>query len=241
MYLIMFYTYYTTGEWQHAVDNEKCVSPSNWIRPLIMALPAWFRFAQCLRRYRDTRDAFPHLVNAGKYSTTFFVILFSTLYAAHNEPHRYKHCLSINLNSSSLTFPLSLRQRGLQSVLLSLDHLLHHQFPLCLHLGHQDGLGADGQQCWREQVPQGGDCVLVQEVLLLCHHRRLCPPLCLGHQCQPDRGHEHPRILGNHDLVSNGGVSTICLELFSIGKRTSEQLRYEEIMTSCSTFTFTLL
>lgn len=43
-------------------------------------LPAWFRFAQCLRRYRDSREAFPHLVNAGKYSTTFLVTIFSALW-----------------------------------------------------------------------------------------------------------------------------------------------------------------
>ena len=49
------------------------------IRPVVACLPAWFRFAQCLRRYKDTRQAFPHLVNAGKYSTAFFVVAFSTL------------------------------------------------------------------------------------------------------------------------------------------------------------------
>ena len=49
------------------------------IRPFVACLPAWFRFAQCLRRYKDTRQAFPHLVNAGKYSTAFFVVVFSTL------------------------------------------------------------------------------------------------------------------------------------------------------------------
>ncbi|KAF9538842.1 hypothetical protein EC957_006162 [Mortierella hygrophila] len=31
---------------------------------------AWFRFLQCLRRYRDTLEWFPHLVNAGKYSAS---------------------------------------------------------------------------------------------------------------------------------------------------------------------------
>ena len=51
------------------------------IRFLIACLPAWFRFAQCLRRYRDTKQAFPHLANAAKYSTTFFVALASTLYS----------------------------------------------------------------------------------------------------------------------------------------------------------------
>jgi len=54
------------------------------IRPIVNCLPAWFRFAQCLRRYRDTKEAFPHLVNAGKYSSTFLVVLFKTLYSAHS-------------------------------------------------------------------------------------------------------------------------------------------------------------
>ena len=52
------------------------------VRAVATALPAWFRFAQCLRRYRDDhhqRSLFPHVINAGKYSTTFFVVLFSTL------------------------------------------------------------------------------------------------------------------------------------------------------------------
>ena len=50
---------------------------SNWSQILLQTffiiLPSWFRFAQCLRRYRDTRHKFPHLVNAGKYASGFFV------------------------------------------------------------------------------------------------------------------------------------------------------------------------
>ena len=49
------------------------------VRPLVAVLPAWWRFAQCVRRYIRTREAFPHLVNAGKYSTAFFVVTFSTI------------------------------------------------------------------------------------------------------------------------------------------------------------------
>ena len=33
-------------------------------------LPAVIRFVQCIRRFQDSGDSFPHLVNAGKYSTT---------------------------------------------------------------------------------------------------------------------------------------------------------------------------
>lgn len=42
-------------------------------------MPAWWRFAQCLRRYYNTKQAFPHLVNAGKYSTSFVVVILSTI------------------------------------------------------------------------------------------------------------------------------------------------------------------
>ncbi|CAF0865164.1 unnamed protein product [Didymodactylos carnosus] len=40
---------------------------------IIGALPSWFRMAQCLRRYRDTRLIFPHLLNAIKYSAGLLV------------------------------------------------------------------------------------------------------------------------------------------------------------------------
>jgi len=65
------------------VGPRICGGVAYGIRPLVAALPSWFRFAQCMRRYRDTRLAFPHLVNAGKYATTFFVVIFSTLHSIY--------------------------------------------------------------------------------------------------------------------------------------------------------------
>lgn len=64
-------------------DTSQCMETNFTIRPFVNCLPAWFRFAQCLRRYRDSKEAFPHLVNAGKYATTFLVVIFSTLRAYH--------------------------------------------------------------------------------------------------------------------------------------------------------------
>lgn len=61
------------------IDGTKCVERVWLLRPFVACLPAWFRFMQCLRRYRDSREAFPHLANAAKYATTFFVITFSFL------------------------------------------------------------------------------------------------------------------------------------------------------------------
>lgn len=48
--------------------------PFNTISLLLMCFPAWIRFLQCCRRYRDTGNVFPHIANAAKYSTTFFDI-----------------------------------------------------------------------------------------------------------------------------------------------------------------------
>jgi len=79
------------------VGTFVCGSVTYGVRPLVSCLPAWFRFAQCLRRYRDTRLAFPHIVNAGKYSTTFFVVLFKSLYAAYR-----CECCCLSLNKLSI-------------------------------------------------------------------------------------------------------------------------------------------
>ncbi|XP_015607072.1 xenotropic and polytropic retrovirus receptor 1 homolog isoform X2 [Cephus cinctus] len=81
-FLICFYV--TNGDWLKAGDTAHCTSKS-FIRPFVNCIPAWIRFAQCLRRYRDSKEAFPHLVNAGKYATTFLVVISNTFYTIHSE------------------------------------------------------------------------------------------------------------------------------------------------------------
>lgn len=76
-YSICFFIINTN--WNEAPDINYCVDNAYYIRPIVAMLPAWFRFAQCLRRYRDTKERFPHLANALKYATSFFVIIFSSL------------------------------------------------------------------------------------------------------------------------------------------------------------------
>ncbi|KAM3914895.1 solute carrier family 53 member 1 [Leptodactylus fuscus] len=63
--------------------SQTCNTYSYGVRAVVQCIPAWLRFIQCLRRYRDTKRAFPHLVNAGKYSTTFFMVTFAALYQTH--------------------------------------------------------------------------------------------------------------------------------------------------------------
>ncbi|CAM9577383.1 unnamed protein product [Lampetra planeri] len=84
-YMLCFYAYeldWTNlrGLWYPKEGDRVCNSYAYGVRAVIQCLPAWIRFAQCLRRYRDSKRAFPHLVNAGKYSTTFFVVIFAALY-----------------------------------------------------------------------------------------------------------------------------------------------------------------
>lgn len=52
--------------------QDMCMNASG-IRAIVTVIPATVRFLQCLRRYRDTRRWHPHLVNAGKYATTYMV------------------------------------------------------------------------------------------------------------------------------------------------------------------------
>lgn len=82
-YFICFYTSTNStlnNDWDLAVDPDICTEGSNWVRPLLVSFPAFVRFAQCLRRYRDTHSKFPHLVNAGKYSTTLLSNFLSFLH-----------------------------------------------------------------------------------------------------------------------------------------------------------------
>ena len=43
-------------------------------------LPFWFRFWQCIYKYRATKLWFPHLVNAGKYTAGLVNIFFAYLF-----------------------------------------------------------------------------------------------------------------------------------------------------------------
>jgi len=46
----------------------------------LAALPPIWRALQCVRRYIDTRNVFPHLVNCGKYTMTIIAAVCLSLY-----------------------------------------------------------------------------------------------------------------------------------------------------------------
>lgn len=63
----------------HYTEDNICLTQRSYIRPIFAMLPAWFRCAQCLRRFADTKLVFPHLVNAVKYTTGLLVVVFSVV------------------------------------------------------------------------------------------------------------------------------------------------------------------
>jgi hypothetical protein len=54
------------------------------LQAFLLAIPSLLRFTQCVRRYHDTKLAFPHLVNAGKYCASFCVAITNSLRRASN-------------------------------------------------------------------------------------------------------------------------------------------------------------
>lgn len=61
----------------HWNDPQQCNSTHSRLLGFLSALPGIWRALQCLRRYRDTRNTFPHLVNCGKYIMT--ITYYATL------------------------------------------------------------------------------------------------------------------------------------------------------------------
>lgn len=57
-----------------------CNSSHSRVLGFFTTLPPIWRFLQCLRRFYDTRNVFPHLANAGKYSATILMYVFLSLW-----------------------------------------------------------------------------------------------------------------------------------------------------------------
>ncbi|KAF4511163.1 hypothetical protein G6O67_002983 [Ophiocordyceps sinensis] len=72
----LFFCLYSTR-----FDNPtQCNSSHSRLMGFFLTLPAIWRFLQCLRRYHDTRNVFPHLVNGGKYAMTTLSYVMLSLY-----------------------------------------------------------------------------------------------------------------------------------------------------------------
>ncbi|XP_066568552.1 xenotropic and polytropic retrovirus receptor 1 homolog [Amia ocellicauda] len=66
-------------------ERLDCGQYSPGLTCAIQCFPPWLRFAQCLRRFWDSGNTGPHLLNAGKYSTVFIMVTFASLYSVATE------------------------------------------------------------------------------------------------------------------------------------------------------------
>jgi xenotropic and polytropic retrovirus receptor 1 len=57
----------------------------NILIPILTQLPLLMRFNQCLRKFHDTGERFPHLANAGKYALSQMVTLAGTFHPIYLE------------------------------------------------------------------------------------------------------------------------------------------------------------
>ncbi|KAF2841148.1 EXS-domain-containing protein [Patellaria atrata CBS 101060] len=72
----LFFCLYARG-WNQPVQ---CNSNHSRLLGFLACLPGIWRALQCIRRYVDTRNVFPHLVNCGKYSFTILFYMSLSLY-----------------------------------------------------------------------------------------------------------------------------------------------------------------
>ena len=61
--------------------------------PFVSCAPLWFRFQQCLRRYYDTRQRWPHILNALKYAVAHSVVIVSVFHPAFSDHHSQQWAL----------------------------------------------------------------------------------------------------------------------------------------------------
>jgi len=80
-FMICFFTYLWPNDENE--DGKVCNGNRYAVRPFISCLPALWRLLQCLRVYYDTKH-YPHLINAGKYCTTFPVVVLFALFTLDN-------------------------------------------------------------------------------------------------------------------------------------------------------------
>ena len=59
------------------------------LQAFLLAIPSSIRLTQCVRRYYDSKLKFPHLANAGKYSTSVLVAITNSVRRATSANYQY--------------------------------------------------------------------------------------------------------------------------------------------------------
>ncbi|PHH83314.1 hypothetical protein CDD82_2284 [Ophiocordyceps australis] len=93
----LFFCLYAGHNWE---TPSVCNSSRSRLMGFFLTLPPIWRLFQCIRRYRDTRNVFPHLVNGGKYVFTITSSAFLSVYRIHDHSaHRALYITTALLNA----------------------------------------------------------------------------------------------------------------------------------------------
>eukprot|EP00127_Corallochytrium_limacisporum_P001567 Clim_evm20s66 gene=Clim_evmTU20s66 len=82
--LLNAFLYVFTGHYRRHKHTGYQIVSIPWLVTLLVALPLWFRFMQCLRRYYDTGKRWPNLPNAVKYALSLCVILYGQFHPEYS-------------------------------------------------------------------------------------------------------------------------------------------------------------
>jgi len=223
-YMICFYAT-NGGNWYTAFDYGKCVDKTMFIRPVIACLPAWLRFAQCLRRYRDTREKIPHLINALKYSTTFSVVIFSTLNAVYKDSYEQHNPFFYLWIISSIISSLYAYWWDMKMDWGLFDSNAGENRFLREEIVYTSPVGAEPAEDVRSRNEQPFFPFHRSGLLLLWRRRGLCAALRLGPVAVPGGNGLHPRRSHGLLAVSSRSIPAVRVELLPAGERAPEQLR----------------
>lgn len=88
-------------------DNDNKIENPNPQASIYFALigvaAPWSRFLQCLRRYKDTRQSFPHFANSLKYFATIISILLSFAYRLTKNNNDYSSLKYLYIFSQTIS------------------------------------------------------------------------------------------------------------------------------------------
>ncbi|KAH0558625.1 hypothetical protein GP486_004724 [Trichoglossum hirsutum] len=99
--LVLFFCLYSRS-WN---DPPLCNSSHSRLLGFFSTLPGIWRGLHCIRRYYDTGNAFPHLVNGSKYTFTILYYMTASLYRIHKSPQMmalFIACASLNSTICSI-------------------------------------------------------------------------------------------------------------------------------------------
>ncbi|KAJ1948375.1 Signal transduction protein [Linderina pennispora] len=79
--MVLLFSCASANKWTDL--GERCNTTQWWSNAAFLMIPNLLRLLQCIRRYVDSGDAFPHLANGAKYSSTILTVWLASAHRIH--------------------------------------------------------------------------------------------------------------------------------------------------------------